>query len=96
MKLFLVSVQDDYESRAQSLIETHYPDHNFRLEKRQSPQWVIATPNERTPAHISDSLNMKTSAGTERVVGMVVQITNYFGHDSMALWQQLEAWLDEE
>ena len=96
MKLFLVSIQDDYENLARSLIETHYSDHNFKLEGRQSPQWIIATPNERTPAHISESLNMKSSAGTEKVNGMVVQISNYFGHDSMALWQQLEAWLDEE
>ena len=35
MKLFLVSVQDDYENLARSLIETHYSGHNFELEGRQ-------------------------------------------------------------
>ncbi len=96
MKLFLVATQDEYEELAKKLINEEYTQHNFRLPNRKSPLWVIATNPNMTPAKVADSLNMSDSCDeSERIKGAVFQLNEYFGYDSMALWQQLEVWSNE-
>ena len=96
MKLFLVSAQDDHEELTKELIDNCFPDHNVRLNSRKSPLWIIATTSDKTPANVAESLNMTNAKDREnRVSGVVVQLHDYYGYDSMALWQQLETWANE-
>ena len=96
MKLFLISAQDEFEAKAEILIRENYGDRNLRLHSRQSPLWVVAAPSENTPASVAESMNMTdTKNSEERVSGMVVQLRDYFGYDSMAIWQQFETWSNE-
>ena len=92
MKLFLVSAQDDFEDLVENLIKKNYSGYHMRLNNRKSPLWVIAASNENTPASVAESLNMPSKVGQGNVSGMVVQISSYYGYDSMALWQQLDLW----
>ena len=95
MKLFLVSAQDDSAELAEKKIKRHFHNHNIRLENRESPLWVIATANDQTPASVVEALDMTGSEGDSKIGGIVVQIYDYYGYDSMKLWQQMELWSNE-
>jgi len=93
MNTFLISVQDDYKEDAAMLVKKHFGEHNMRLKDRTSPLWVIATEDDKTSAKISEMMNMTGDVETDkRVHGMVVRLYEYYGHDYLELWQQLEMW----
>ena len=96
MKLFLVSPQDDYSERVKFLINKHFNDYHIVLDGRESSIWVVAAENDKTPARISEALNMISAGKNEDEVnhGVVISIGDYYGFDSKALWQQLEVWRD--
>lgn len=96
MKLFLVSPQDEYAEQVQKLIDKHFPNHHIPLDNRKSDSWIIAAPTNITPASVADSLNMAGKAGDGINAGLVVQIHDYFGYDSGALWQQINVWANDE
>ena len=92
MKLFLVLPQDEYGERVKELIKEHFGNRHIALDDRQSQSWVVAAPNDKTPANVAESLCISGKESTTPNPGVVVQIHEYYGYDSSALWQQMDVW----
>ena len=96
MKLFLVSPQGTHQEQAKKLVKEHFEGRYIALEDRTSSLWIVATPADKTPAHVSEQFNMSSGTGVEdRVPGVVLQIADFNGFDRKSLWQHLDVWLNE-
>ena len=95
MKLFLISPQSDAGERVKALVGEKFPGHHIELDNRDSVSWVVAAPTNNTPASVAEQLKMTGKAGKESNAGLVIQIHDYFGYDSGALWQQMDVWANE-
>ena len=95
MKLFLVFPQDECGDRVEDLINKHFGEYHIALENRRSQSWVIAAPNDKTPANIAELLGMSGKNGAPANPGVIIQIRDYFGYDSGSLWQQMDVWANE-
>ncbi len=95
MKLFLVSPQDAYKERVEGLLDEHFNNRHIALGNRESPLWIVTAPIDKTPAGIAEALNMAGKVGENANLGVVVQIHDYSGYDTGALWQQMDVWSNE-
>ncbi len=95
MKLFLVSPQDEYGERVKGLLDEHFGNRHIALGNRGSPLWIVAATIDKTPAGIAEMLNMAGEDGEAANLGVVVQIHDYSGYDTGALWQQMDVWSNE-
>ena len=97
MKIFLVIATDESEEFVQAQIERHFPDHNMRLKRRESPIWFVAAPYNHFAASVVEKLQFGAVAGDKSYTarGIVMQVNSYYGRDDAAIWQQLEVWENE-
>ena len=77
------------------MIDKNFGKYHITLDNRQSQSWVIAAPSDKTPANIAELLGITSKDGVTPNPGVVVQIHDYYGYDSGALWQQMDVWANE-
>lgn len=95
MKLFLVSPQDECGNRVEELLNKHFSEYHIALDDRESPLWIVAAPHDKTPAIIAETLGITGKSKEAANPGVVIQIYDYSGYDSGALWQQMDVWSNE-
>lgn len=94
MKLFLISPVASCAQQVGQRIQDKFPEHHLALDDRQQLVWIVAAPDQSTPASVSKGLGIGNGS-EDSFFGLVVQIHDYFGFDNKSLWQQLEVWLHD-
>ena len=95
MKLFLVSPQERSLEAIKNKIEKHFESaYYISLEKRPYPVWIIATENHQTISEIAGLLGMLEEDNSKCNAGIVFEIGNYRGFDSINIWEKLDAWTE--
>lgn len=94
MKLFLISPKFSCVAQVGPNIQREFPERHLVLKDRNASVWIVAAPDQSTPASISEQVGIGGDNGNP-LGGLVVQIHDYHGYDSKRLWQQLEVWLNE-
>lgn len=94
MKLFLISPTTSSAKQVEDRIQDKFREHHLALDERNSSVWIVAAPEQSTPASVSKSLGIGNGS-EDSFFGLVVQIHDYFGFDNKSLWQQLEVWLHD-
>lgn len=92
MKLFLVSPQQRSVEAIRNKIEEHFSPNYLELEKRPFPTWIIATEPYQTTAEIAQLLGMREEDHSKCNAGLVIEMGNYRGFDSVDMWEKLDVW----